>query len=74
MRITNTLLTIFLLAVLGFALGLLLARAAKKGKRRQPEAPPLSEDAVKQLNQLKSQLDSGLISKAEFESKRREIL
>ena len=66
---------IVLLGCLGFAVGFLLAVWRKKRSSVLSNRPEqLTEAQLRRLAQLKSQLESGLITDEEYKAKRQEIL
>lgn len=87
MRVMNTVFTIFLLGLLGFLVGILLSGALKRSRtgnsprikrgsadQRNSAATLLDEETKKQMTQLKQQLDSGLITKEEYQAGREKLL
>ena len=75
---SNSIFTILLLALLGFAVGSLLAKTAKPKKGAAPSDEQVrqqpDEETMRQLTQLKQQLRSGLITKEEYQEKERLLL
>ena len=67
--------TILLLGLLGVLVGVLLGIAAKK-RRSGPlnDLEQLSETELRRLAQLKGQLESGLITREEYEEERAKLL
>ena len=70
----NIISTILFLGLLGVVIGVLLGWLTNRGKTRQRKEKLVSVETTRQLSQLKSQLDSGLITKEEYETKKQEIL
>lgn len=69
-------LPISLLIAIMIILGVWLGRASKR-RTEIPQAPPapvMSEDAQGKLQKLKAMLDEGLISEADYEAKKTDIL
>jgi hypothetical protein len=69
-------LPISLLIAIMIILGVWLGRASKR-RTEIPQAPPapvVSEDAQGKLQKLKAMLDEGLISEADYEAKKTDIL
>ena len=63
------------LGLLGIVVGLLLAAFLKRRKTASVyNMESLGADQLRRLAQLKSQLESGLITHEEYEAKRQEIL
>ena len=74
----TTIMTIFLLGLIGFLIGFAFAKSAKgkqghsvphKQVKQEPDAK-----MQRQLTQLKQQLQSGLITKEEYQEKRNALL
>lgn len=64
---------VLILVIIG--LGILISRSTKKQPQvSQSPAPAASDDTQVKLQQLKSMLDQGLITEADYESKKAEIL
>ena len=74
----TTIMTIFLLGFIGFLIGFAFAKSAKgkKGHSVPHEQVKQEPDAEtqRQLTQLKQQLQSGLITKEEYQEKRNALL
>ena len=77
MGLASSVFTIFLLALLGFLGGLLLAKLTRLAKGTAPShdrAPQTPDQATeRRLTQLKQQLDSGLITKEEYQAEKQKI-
>ena len=78
---SNSIFTIILLALLGFFVGSLLARAAKRQNKKGRAVVPHEQNKQepdemtrRQLTQLKQQLRSGLITKEEYQEKQSVLL
>ena len=77
---SNAVVTIILLALFGFIVGLLMAGAAKRQNKKGRAVPheqnkqEPEEMTRRQLVQLKQQLRSGLITKEEYQEKERILL
>ena len=59
---------------MGVGIGLILGRITKQSKAGHGEISSISAEKMHRLNQLKSQLDSGLITMEEYETKKQELL
>ena len=63
--------TLILLALIGFAAGLLLAKLTKRHRSAPSQsATKLDADTMRRLTQLKNQLESGLITQEEYQQER----
>ena len=63
--------TLILLVIVGFVAGLLLARLTKRYSSAFSKPAMKSDvETVRRLTQLKDQLDSGLITKEEYQQER----
>ena len=75
MSMISMIMTILLLSLLGVLIGVLLSVAAKKRRSGSlNDVEKLSETELRRLAQLKGQLDSGLISKEEYQEERKKLL
>ena len=75
MSMISMIMTILLLSLLGVLIGVLLSVAAKKRRSGSlNDLEKLSETELRRLAQLKGQLDSGLISKEEYQAERKKLL
>lgn len=71
----SIIMTILLLGLLGVLVGVLLGVAAKKRRSRPLDSlETLSEADLRRLAQLKGQLESGLITREEYEAERAKLL
>ena len=69
----NILLTVILLGIIGVLVGLVMGVAVNRSRSRGGE-PRMDQETRRRLAQLKGQLDSGLITREEYQAERETLL
>ena len=69
----NILPTVILLGIIGVLVGLVMGVAVNRSRSRGDE-PRMDQETRRRLAQLKGQLDSGLITRGEYQAERETLL
>ena len=65
--------TVILLGIIGVLVGLVMGVAVNRSRSRGDE-PRMDQETRRRLAQLKGQLDSGLITREEYQAEREKLL